>query len=202
MRFSTLSVLLGAAATGALAQEQQDGPYGLQIVDAEDASLNGLWVDACHGGAAIDVPCLGNDSSTRELFYHNHTTGGDFGPIIRYFTIDQGGDEPTRVPQPLSLTFNPSSNVAAGLLSVGTAQMPVNVAFDADNKLYVQAYFDDSKFVPSERPQTGTFDLYKWHVCWTLTSSYYYQSLAWVSVGNPNNPTCTAVNVTRVTPED
>ncbi|TPX12139.1 uncharacterized protein E0L32_007254 [Thyridium curvatum] len=202
MKFSPSSLLLGLGAAGAMAQaDVQDGPYALKIVDAEDASLNGLWVDACHSGAAIDTPCFSADAAGRELFYHNHTATGEAGPLIRYFNVDTGGDTPTRVPQPLSLTYVPSTNVANGLLSVGNTD-PLNVAFDAAGKLFVRDYYDDSKFAAGERPQPGSYDLYHWQVCWNLASSYYYQSLAWVTSGNPHNPTCVAVNVTRVTPED
>lgn len=42
-----------------------------------------------------------------------------------------------------------------------------------------------------------TFFLPQWYACYTYSTGYYYHTLAWVPAGEPSNPTCEAVNVTR-----
>lgn len=38
----------------------------------------------------------------------------------------------------------------------------------------------------------------QWAVCWQYFTGYYYQSVAWVQVGAPHNPTCEPVEITKV----
>jgi hypothetical protein len=61
----------------------------------------------------------------------------------------------------------------------------------------VYSYQDDTTVPPSS---TGTQprQVFQWYACTTYFGSYKYLALAWVTAGDPVNPTCEPVSVTRV----
>lgn len=65
--------------------------------------------------------------------------------------------------------------------------------------MYLPSWVDDSTFVAGVRPNvTGSEELRRWYSCYQMVGTYYYESLAWVYGGAPHNPTCTPVDVVKV----
>ena len=80
MKFTRPSSLLAlAAASTASAQSSytnQSAPFTLQIANAANSALNGLYFFACHAGAAIEGLCVGDANATptaSTTFYFNTT---------------------------------------------------------------------------------------------------------------------------------
>lgn len=96
----------------------------------------------------------------------------------------------------MSLSVNPSSNVALPLLQPGYDTQ--SVAFDGDDNLAIFSYYDDSK----EDPTSGEVRaINNWYACQTYYAGYQYQTLAWVlgkEGSKPQNPSCIKIDVKRV----
>ncbi|KJZ74748.1 hypothetical protein HIM_05865 [Hirsutella minnesotensis 3608] len=196
MKFAVVSgLLLGAIAS---AQDIQSKPFNL-VIQSADKSLNGQKFAACHTGAAIESLCLAGRSGSN--FYFN-TTEGSQAPLAGYtplgvvvWNLPLGGGPPNSVSEPLSLSSDPSSNVALPLLMPGYNQQ--YVAFDKKGQMAIMSYLDDTK----SPPVSGNAKAFKnWFVCQTNYSGYRYRTLAWVhgtSKAKPQNPTCVKVEVQR-----
>jgi hypothetical protein len=106
----------------------------------------------------------------------------------------------TLVDQSLELQYRPNSNVAATDISFSEYGSGTPIGFDAEGKLFVSAWIDDSTFEPGVRPPSSeAYALYQWFVCWQiLGGSYYYQALGWAQSTPPTNPTCEPVQITQV----
>jgi len=74
---------------------------------------------------------------------------------------------------------------------------PVSAGFNG-TALYLATYPDDSRNEEGVYPNNVGINSQKWHVCWTMAYSYYYNVLGWVTGGLPQNPTCQSVGVMKV----
>jgi hypothetical protein len=205
------SILLSlAAATIASAQDcsQVSEPYYNitskpfhLVVQSDDGKVNDT-LSACHVGAALESLCLSNaktGSSSSPIpaaeFYFNTSVysqapepslavAGILTWVLQTSTLD--------VPSSVAFQYDPTSALAIPILSPGSDN-PTLVAFDSQDDLTVQAY------VPASNG-TGNYEqFYRWYACDTFYSSYNYENLAWsLGSGKPENPSCVAVNVTRV----
>ena len=193
--------LLAFAASAVLAQDyNQSAPFNLKL-ESSDSSIDGIYLYSCHAGAGIEELCLtttgGGSPSTFFLNETSYNNVGDFptGPLVWNLLVNID-NVPTNVSSGMSLNYNPASNVAVPAFTTGYSGQ--YVGFDADNHLFISAYYDESTFEPGVYPNTtSNFPLYHWQACYNYYGGYYYQALAWVTAGTPYNPTCTAVTVTR-----
>lgn len=199
---------LAAASTTVSAQTQypnQSPPFSLQIANAANASLNGQYLYACHTGAAQDAMCLTppdspptqNDFSTKFFYNTTSTTDGSTetrGILVWNLPVQVPGAD--HVSQAMEVTdYHLGTNVDVPELGLGTTG--TRVEFEA-GKLVITDRFDDSTFTSEvPPPDTGAIITYNnWYVCWNrVGGGYWYQTLAWVTAGEPHNPTCEKVDV-------
>jgi hypothetical protein len=207
MKSTTASSLLALAAASTVSAQaptytNQSAPFSLQIANSANASLNGLYLYACHAGAAIEGLCLGATSDSFSTFYYNTTdtdvAGSDDGQGLLVWNLPITGlpgiDHES---QSASLTSNHlGTNVVVPLFGLGDGT-PVH--FTDDGKLTIEDYYNDANFVAGQFPSTTTLTVYNnWYVCWTdVGTGYTYQALAWVTAGEPHDPTCQKVDVVR-----
>ncbi|KAI0408688.1 hypothetical protein F4802DRAFT_360550 [Xylaria palmicola] len=208
MKFSLAATLMGIAATAVSAQDKQDGPFALRVKGTNEHSKIKGYGYSCHAGAAIAGLCYSNQTISKPnisntfTYYFNYTgftqAGDDeAGTLIwKQPYTDQDGN-PASVDEPMGLVYQPTSNVAAPLFAY--AQDVFLVGFDNKGELFGYNYVDDTKFAPGQPPSDYTGKAYyHWAVCWQYFTGYYYQSVAWVQVGAPRNPTCEPVEITKV----
>jgi len=172
-------------------------PFTLNVASADGSIQSSLG--ACHVGAALESLCLSRSTSASKpnisdaaVFNFNSSiyaqppepTLGTPG-ILTW--ILHGAN--FNVSSPASFSYDPTTDIAVPILGGGS---PTLVAFDADNKLTVQAYVNQA-------PSAGVYkQLYRWYACETYYASYHYVNLAWaLGAAKPENPSCVAVNVTR-----
>lgn len=186
-------VALFFSATSAQTFPNQSGPYALKV-SSDDAAINGKYLYACHSGAAIEQLCLGDkgeNPSTFGSYYFNSSewseevNGSKTGVLVWNLPLQD-----TFASSALTFSYNPASNVVV-LYFIPGDQNAATIAFDADDKMFVAAYVDDT-VTPG-----GSKAFYHWEVCNTQFGGYRYQALAWVTVGRPINESCRGVNVTR-----
>ena len=201
----TSSVILSLAA--AVITSAQDPYYNITtppfylVVTSEDESINST-LSACHVGAALESLCLSNadyGSSPTPLagaeFHFNTSIYSQPTPpdpttgILTWWLTVNGGEQ---YPSSASFYYDPTTDIAVPILYPGD-QDATTLAFDAQNQLAIQAYVRDTN-------GTGVSQtLYRWYACKTYYSSYLYTNLAWgLGASEPENPSCVAVNVTRV----
>lgn len=194
---SILSALVALTLSAVSAQEYNtSAPFTLKL-ESDNEDINGQFLGACHAGAAIEQLCLSGTDGTPvnyNTFTLNVTSGStDFetGPLV---WILQGAD--FNLSSGLSFSQNLHSNVAVPSFTPSPSYD--YVGFDADNKLFIySAAYDESTFVAGEYPVgQPAVPQYQWYACYTYTG-YYYHALAWATTGDPINPTCEEVNVTR-----
>ncbi|KAG6365117.1 hypothetical protein INS49_006724 [Diaporthe citri] len=194
---SILSALLALTLSVVSAQEYNtSAPFTLKL-ESDNEDLNGQFLGACHAGAAIEQLCLSGTDGTPvnyNTFTLNVTSGStDFetGPLV---WILRGAD--FNLSSGLSFSQNLHSNVAVPTFTPSPSYD--YVGFDADNKLFIYSGpYDESTFVAGEYPVGApSVPQYQWYACYTYTG-YYYHALAWATTGEPINPTCEEVNVTR-----
>lgn len=201
----TIPTLLAAMASLASAQEYNiSAPFTLKVISTSNSTINGQYLEACHAGAAIEELCLGgtdgtpSDYNTYNLNVSTEATFSDeeFETGILTWTL-QGDDFSVSE----GLVFNPSltSNVVAPEFEPAES-FEFLVGFDCEDKLFIySSYYDETSFTPSTVPDSVDPEpLYRWYACYVYNGGYYYQALAWVTVGEPINPTCEAVEVERV----
>ncbi|KAK4172143.1 hypothetical protein QBC36DRAFT_197704 [Triangularia setosa] len=72
------------------------------------------------------------------------------------------------------------------------------IEFDSDNKMFLLlGYGTGAGTVPRDQVGIQKF-WYQWQVCRTYHNVYNYADLAWRTGGEPINPSCKLINVTRV----
>jgi hypothetical protein len=204
MRISIIASILGLVASQVSAQYyiNQTAPFAL-VVLSSNATLNGTALSACHEGAAIKGLCLSGvfDPSVPPLSYavynFNYTTQLTPDPVLGYSGILtwelRGGN--FNLSSPLSLPISPTSDVAIPLFTPSEDQEQI-LGFDKSDLLYIASYIDDTVSPPIYRTKA----FYRWYICYTNYSGYFYQTLSWV-VGvhtHPQNPSCQKVDVKRV----
>jgi hypothetical protein len=202
MKTSPLILSLTAAAvTSAQTYNETSAPFHL-IVTSDDDCTN-YTVSACHVGAGLESLCLSNSNTTdlrdAEVFNLNTSANSiapepEFGVpgILTWFLPTNAGD----IPSSVEFNYDPTSDLALPILGAGSNN-PTQLAFDKEERLTVQGYTDHS--VAPVSGQYNWTEYYRWFACDTLFTSYVYRNLAWgMGPQKPENPTCVAVNVTRV----
>ncbi|KAF3769896.1 hypothetical protein M406DRAFT_354167 [Cryphonectria parasitica EP155] len=195
--------LLLAASAASLASAQTyntSAPFTLEL-SSSNTTIDGQFLGACHSGAAIEALCLdgtngtATDYNTFTLNVSTSSTGNAYETGILVWVLETGDFNVSS-----GLVFTPplTSNVVAPEFEPGSEGIDL-VGFDDDDNLFIySSYVDDKTFTDGTFPTEITpYPLYQWYACWTFDLAYYYQTLAWVTGGVPNNPTCVAVNVTR-----
>lgn len=208
MKFPTATTLVALAASTVTAQDSpatqpQSGPFALRIANAANASLNGLYLGACHAGAAIEGLCTSTVDPAAPIPYYNTyyfnysswtNASWDSGSIVWNLPINLPDADHLSTPLLISLS-NLGSNVNFPLFGPGSGI--TYFGFTEEKKLFSSAYGDDSLNTPEDRPVSESFQLQNWYVCWGAVGGYYYEALAWVTTGAPRNPTCVKVDVVR-----
>lgn len=208
MKASFVSLSLAAAAIASAQESTASEPYynvtskPFHLVVKSDNGSVSDTLSACHVGAALESLCLSNANSSSNTvplpasdFYFNTSAdaqapGASLGvPGILTWELQTST---SNVSSSAAFEYDPTSTLALPLLKPGSDN-PTTFAFDCANELAVQA------FVRADNG-TGAYEqLYRWYACETYYGSYQYVNLAWVlGSDEPENPTCVAVNVTRV----
>lgn len=200
----TIPTLFAAVASLASAQDYNtSAPFTLKITSTTNSTINGQFLEACHAGAAIEQLCLAGTDGTPSDYntYNLNTTATDisdeeFETGILTWEL-QGAD--FNVSEGLVFAPGLTSNVVAPEFEPAESY-DFLVGFDCEDKLFIySSYYDETTFTPDTVPTSVTPEpLYQWYACYTYSSGYYYHVLAWVTVGEPINPTCEAVEVERV----
>jgi hypothetical protein len=172
---------------------------GQPFTDAGSAAFG-----ACHEGAAIEGLCptgerLNDTASSYTTFYHNVTSSADSAnaqdsPGVVNWILHAAGN--LSVPSAMSIYTSELSNVGVPIFAPGPTPYSA-VSFDECGKMYIETTLDDT-VSPPEYVGEG-IKVYNWYVCLTQWS-YLYTTLVWQigRTGEPQNPSCQAVNVTRV----
>lgn len=198
---------IAAFIAAASAQYYNVSSAGFQLVlESQDGSINDT-VSACHTGAALESLCLANSNSTSkpdptayDTFYFNttsnpyvpvnHTELGPQGILTWFLSVSNYGP----VPSSVFFNYDPSTDSATPILTPGSNQ-PQLLAFNSDNELIVQSSIDWTADPPNYTEPVG---LQRWYACVTYYAGYKYENLVWgLGAAKPENPTCTAVTVTR-----
>ncbi|KAK4464025.1 cell wall protein RHD3 [Cladorrhinum samala] len=176
----------------------QSAPYNLKLSSAETA-LDGKFLWACHSGAAMEQLCISDTpSDLTGIFFLNTTSIGSTvsgfltGALV--YNLPYGDEDDKQIASSaLRFAWNPVSNIIFNYFQPGDEGSEIaSVGLDADNKLFVPAYVDD--VITPNGPEI----FYQWQVCHTQFMGYKYQALVWLTVGNPLDGDCQAVNVTAV----
>jgi len=165
----------------------QSAPFHLKIKSANE-TLDGVGLSSCHAGAAIEALCVSPGPGVGE-YYLNSTAGNSW--LGWNLPLSTGN-----IPSSLKWSQHLSSNLAVPLFFPGDDR-DLNAGFDEHEKLYLLDWYDETKAVAMQRPESQQTKYYNWHVCWTWAGGYWYQVLAWVTFGEPVNPTCVKVDVVR-----
>jgi len=192
MRASILTPLLAFATAQVAAQDTVQSPEFSLVLLSTNETINGTILVACHEGAGIEGLCLGAGSASP--FQFNYSSAATVDPTIGtegIITYElEGGN--FNVSSPLSLSYNPTSNVAVPLFTPGYESTTVSFLND---QLYIPGYIDDTQ-VPAA--VDGLKNYNRWYSCDTY-AGYAYTTLAWLmGDGVPENPTCQKVDVVRV----
>lgn len=187
---TTLFAALAASMTLAAAQEPYynvtSAPFHLVVESATNETLNRSTLYACHEGAGIEGLCLGNKNLTGADVFHFNTSSfqeptnssiGDTG--ILSWDLETTG---ATYGSALTLQASPSSNVGMPLFFPGDTNAQ-SIAFDANDRLNIQGYLDDSVY-PINLTAASTTAYYRWYICDTYFG-YAYTTLAWVSAISP-----------------
>lgn len=194
---AALAVLAGSAAAQ---NSQLSDPFYLRLSAPGNTSIDGRLLTACHTGAATSTLCVGErEPNTRNtyasLFHLNTTTAPDQGALINMYPLAGGVQI---IPEPFRLVLSHSSNVLTTWFSPETFTDGIHQSVKfVDRDLVLPIYPDDSKFREGVTPQPEGRDASNWYTCYVYAGSYYYNALAWVTGGIPNNPTCHPVKVVR-----
>ena len=220
MKFS-LACIAALAGFAAAQNDVQSKSFKL-VLSSDDKSLNGQALTACHTGAAIESLCLTEGGGSKFNF---NTTKGDnakvkgltpsgkltfklvFGKIrvlshlssilCKHELIESypGGSPPGSVPEPMSFSIDPSTNVALPLFTPSDSDIQY-VSFEKSSEaMRVVSYIDDTK-KPVQTDKSRALN--RWYVCSSNYLGYNYKTLNWVlGNGKPQNPSCKKVDVKR-----
>jgi hypothetical protein len=167
------------------------------VVLSRNGNYNGTTLAACHEGAATEGLCIGATlgSSGVQTFTMNYSSSLTVNPdmgTVGYLTYQLVGGN-FNLSSPMSLSYNPSSNVAVPLLTPSASG--TEISFKADNLMGIPGYIDDTVSPPNMSDPTV---YYRWYICKT-NAGYLYTTAAWV-MGNitPENPSCVKADLKRV----
>ncbi|KAK4192106.1 hypothetical protein QBC35DRAFT_553776 [Podospora australis] len=205
--------VLSSSSTSALAAailtpfQNQTGPFYLRVTSVINETFDGSFLVACRTGNLNQGLCLGPDTVNNHTWYFfwNYTilNGKPSETGLLTWTLPSLSPTALGFSEAMSLNFQPGSNVALPMFMPGPGT-PVGWDNDA---LYIPSRYDDTKFMPNIYPNSSVREssrvhLKNWHACWVLWDAYYFNSVAWVSGGEPRNPTCEPVGLVKVDPED
>jgi len=200
MKFATPAILLGAAALASAQDYNTTGPFYLHITGKENKTIDG-YAASFHIGAAEEALALGGVPTNGDVSYEyylnttdNEVAGSLAGPLVWNMPYSDGNGGTQYYSQPMQFFPALSSNVFP---AVFTGSYGNNFGFDADGKLFVETYMDDTTFTPGTEPTYETNAYQNWYVCWQYYTGYYYYAIASVGPGAPTNPTCEAVDITK-----
>ncbi|KAI1192753.1 hypothetical protein F5X97DRAFT_329287 [Nemania serpens] len=206
MKFQLSAALMGLAFTAVSAQDIQSGPFSLHVKGTNTGSEIDGYVYSCHTGAGISGACYAEgpqaEPTNSFTYYFNYTgynqVGDDqVGTLIWNQPYTDGEGNVFAQSQSAGLVYQTNSNVAAP--QFGFSSFSFLIGFDSEEELFGYNYVDDADFVPGQPPTSySPTGYYQWAVCWQYFTGYYYQSVAWVQVGAPHNPTCEPVSITKV----
>jgi hypothetical protein len=139
---ATLTLSALTTFTSAQTFPNQTAPFQLKIISADNSTLNGSPLFACHEGAAIEGICnqgqmttIPTSASTFTFNYSDATQQGDASiGTPGYLTYLLQGSN-FNVSEPMELTILESSNVAHPIFSPSEIGQPV--AFDSKELLNV-----------------------------------------------------------------
>lgn len=158
--------ILAAAAAASLAAAQTyntSAPFTLSLTGADNATINGQFLEAAHAGAAIEVLALaGTDGTPTDYNTYNLNVTADYsgealatGNLV--WTL-HGAD----ADESEALLFIPTvtSNVLVPEFQPGSSYQ--YVGFDDEDKLFLYSgYYDESTFVAGTYPtQVAPVPLY------------------------------------------
>ncbi|KAK5631978.1 hypothetical protein RRF57_007692 [Xylaria bambusicola] len=205
------------ATTRALAQSEEypplksDGPYALHVKGQSNSSIDGYLhavydfpteqdpdtgLSVLHY-APVPAPVAGNSSYR---FYFNTSVDDDSG--LGFVVTDIHASNATNLykGRPMFWTYFADTNVA--LLELGPGADPYNVqfvGFDKDGKGFVYVQHDDSTAVVGQQGIETGVNLYNgWAICWQTRYTVSGFTLSWITYGEPHNPTCERVDLTRL----
>ncbi|KAF1844587.1 uncharacterized protein K460DRAFT_429333 [Cucurbitaria berberidis CBS 394.84] len=176
------------------------------ILKSDNDTYDGHALGACHQGAAVEGLCLTGDTIddpavSYTTFYHNVSSSenatvnaNDTLGVLNYILTIGGG---INVPSAMKFSQSPGSNIADPIFSPGWDDF-TPIAFDEEcGSAYIPIYQDDTVSPPSY--YNPTLKLKNWYICLTRFS-YLYTTLVYKFgvTGEPQNPTCVAVEVVRV----
>lgn len=190
--FAIAALLALAGVASAQYYNNQTDAFYLKV-QSDNATLDGQYFASCHSGAAFEQLCLLGPGTPGQWdhFYFNYTEEFQQGGYLTWNmpTFGNNGFQ-QNVSEPLSLSFNPVSNVA-DLIFAPDFQNYFSISYDDDNKLYIT-----SSPVDWEETTPSYTNYYNWQMCITGYGGYHYNALTWLTVGESINPTCQPVNVT------
>lgn len=207
MKATPLALCL-AAATIVAAQDYYNitsRPFNL-VITSKNGTINDT-LGACHTGAALESLCLSNSNTTSKpnsspaaVFNFNtsiysQAPAPSLGvPGILTWSLQTANIG--NISSSVYFNYDPTTDIAVPILNAGSSN-PQQLAFDANDKLTVQGYIDWTASPPNG---TGNWKEYhRWYACDTYFAAYQYFNLAWgLGPGTPENPSCVAVDVTRV----
>jgi hypothetical protein len=167
---TTLLAAITASVTLVTAQEPYynvtSAPFHLVVESATNETLNysTLCADVFHfNTSSFQEPTNSSIGDTGILSWDLETTGATYGSA-------------------LTLQANPSSNVGMPLFFPGDTNAQ-SIAFDANDRLNIQGYLDDS-VSPINLTAASTTAYYRWYICDTYFG-YAYTTLTWVSISCP-----------------
>ncbi|KAB5558161.1 hypothetical protein GE09DRAFT_102462 [Coniochaeta sp. 2T2.1] len=205
-----LALVAASSTVSAQQQTNQSAPFALQIANAANASLNGVYLFACHAGAAIEGLCLSDVTPNYDFFFNTTDTNNpddsqytdpSHGQLVWNLPISNN-PEITQVSEPLNLqSYSLGTNVIAPLFMPQSSNTVFR--FADDNKLTIVTSYNDADLqagvFPPSSPNQQFYTWNNWYICWgNVGVSYYYEALNWVTAGEPHNPTCQKVDVVRV----
>jgi hypothetical protein len=204
MRSPIITSLLVLVAMQVSAQSfsNQSAPFEL-IIKSHNSTLNGTALLSCHQGAAIEGLCVFIDpdfniTSPDITYYLNYSAQTAPDPVLGYtgtlvWSLPLGSS--SSLSEPMSLDYDPTTNVASPTFYPGFELGYTYVGFDKENKMFIAQGVDDT-VVP---PVYNVKPIYRWNICQTLYSSYYYTTLNWImGPHSAENPTCQKVDIIRV----
>lgn len=189
MKATAVLALVGAALASAQATTRS-APFFLKYKTCPNSAET--YFLSCHSGAGQAGLCPegspeGHSAprAHQEYFLNETTQSFENHPLgLLTWNLPIGNGNP--VPSALNLQLQLVSNSAIPIFSPGDMGI-YSFGFDDDEKLFLFSRQDDSK-AEANKVNYVEEAYYRWHVCWTYVGNYYYQSLVWVTAGEPVNP--------------
>ncbi|BFZ53424.1 hypothetical protein PYCC9005_000447 [Savitreella phatthalungensis] len=190
MLFSTLALASAAFAAPTFNKRQDDGGFKLKVI-SDNSTIDGGTISPAHAGAAIEAAAVSNggvDLSQATTYYFNSTDSYNNTGVVYWNLPTTSNEGTTNVPSGLKIIYTPLTSTTPLQFSPGASPQD-NAGF--------QLAFDDNDYLVLGFPEYGTSRFYACQQ--QVGSGYNYYSLAWsTDAREPENPTCSAVQIQRV----